>query len=310
MNLLKKYAPEMELHASPWSPPAWMKDTKKMAGGGGKLIDDPKYYEAYAKYFIKLVEEYKKLGFNIDRINVQNEPEADPIFPGCNMDVFQMANLIKNYLVPAFKEAKLETEIFAGTFRTINEATACEFLSENPGIENYIDGIGVQYTTMQPLYNILQNYPGMKIMHTESVCYRGENTWPQAIALYMNVVNYLNAGCDTFTYWNMLLNEDAKSTWGWKQNSMITIDEENKTYKHNPDYHVMALVCSCIKPGAKRIVYAARSKVGIAFKNPDGSIHFMASNFLDREDVGTVTIDKETFELKLDPFSITAFRVK
>jgi len=311
MAMCRAYAPNMGIHASPWSPPAWMKDNKQMAGAGGagRLIDDPRYYDAYAKYFVRVVEEYANKGFDIDRINVQNEPEANPIFPGCNMDVQQMAKLIRDHMVPAFEAAELDTKIFAGTFRTINEATACEFLSENPGIEEYIEGIGTQYTTMQPLYNILQNYPGLKLMHTESVCYKGENTWEQAIALYMNIVNYINAGCDTFTYWNMILNTKGTSTWGWKQNSMVTIDEEEKTYQYNPDFYVMALAGKCIKPGARRIVYAARSKVGIAFKNVDGSIHFMVSNFLDKEDVGTVTIDQEKFELKLKPMSITAFKV-
>ncbi|MFI3327083.1 MAG: hypothetical protein R3Y35_13075 [Clostridia bacterium] len=308
MEMAKKYADDVKIHASPWAPPYWFKDTKQ-ACGAGSLVNDDKYYKAYAKYFATYIKEYAKKGFNITRLNIQNEPEAHPKYPGCDMTVEEMAKLIRYFIHPMFKEEGIKTEIFAGTFRAVNEATATEFLSQDDEIQNYVDGIGCQYSTMQPLYEITAKYPKLKLMHTESNCFRGENSWPQAIVLYTSIVNYMNAGCDTFTYWNMILNTNGESTWGWRQNSLVTIDEEAKTYTYNPDFYVYKLAKECIASGSKRISYASRNKLGIAFKNEDGSVSFMVSNFSDKEEVGDVTVDGVKLDLTLAPMSISAFKI-
>jgi len=44
----KKLNPKVQIVASPWSPPGWMKTGGSMIDG--KLIDDPKIYQAYALY--------------------------------------------------------------------------------------------------------------------------------------------------------------------------------------------------------------------------------------------------------------------
>lgn len=308
MESVKKFCPDMKVHASPWSPPGWLKDTNKMCGGGS-LIDDDKYYKAYALYFLKLIESYKEKGFDINRVNIQNEPDVSPAYPSCVMPDWQMNKFIKNYLHPLFKEKNIDTKIFAGTFRSINGASATDFLCYDEDILNYISGIGTQYTAMQPIYDIAAKYKDLSIMHTESNCFKGENSWEQAVVLYTNIVNYLLAGCDTFTYWNMILNQDQISTWGWNQNSLVTINEETSEITYNPDYYIMELTAKCITKNSKRIVYSCMEKPGIATKNEDGSITFMVSNFLDEPKTGKLTVDFKEMDIALEPMSITAFKV-
>lgn len=59
------------LFASPWSPPAFMKDNNSMLKGG-KLL--PKYYQAWANYFVKFIREYENAGVPIWGVTIQNEP--------------------------------------------------------------------------------------------------------------------------------------------------------------------------------------------------------------------------------------------
>ena len=69
----KRLNPRLTVLATPWSPPAWMK-----AGGslvGGRLIDEPRYYDAYARYLVKFVRAYRRAGVPIDYLTVQNEPQ-------------------------------------------------------------------------------------------------------------------------------------------------------------------------------------------------------------------------------------------
>ena len=50
------------LYASPWSPPAWMKDNTNMLHGGQLL---PQYYDCWALYFCKFIRAYEKEGIPI-----------------------------------------------------------------------------------------------------------------------------------------------------------------------------------------------------------------------------------------------------
>ena len=45
---------DVKFYGSPWSSPAWMKTNKKI-NNGGFLIGEPgnKYYQTFAKYFVK-----------------------------------------------------------------------------------------------------------------------------------------------------------------------------------------------------------------------------------------------------------------
>ena len=49
---------KIELMASPWSPPAYMKTTGEM-NRGGKLKTE--YYELWSQYFIKFIDDFKEL---------------------------------------------------------------------------------------------------------------------------------------------------------------------------------------------------------------------------------------------------------
>lgn len=64
--------PSLKLFGSPWSPPAWMKDTKNMLGGGALL---PEYARTWAEYFSKWITAYKSQGVDVWGVTVQNEPE-------------------------------------------------------------------------------------------------------------------------------------------------------------------------------------------------------------------------------------------
>ena len=68
--------PTIKILGSPWSPPKWMKTNDDTRGGRLK----PEYYAAYAKYFVKYIQQMKAEGITIDAVTVQNEP----LHPGNN----------------------------------------------------------------------------------------------------------------------------------------------------------------------------------------------------------------------------------
>jgi len=68
--------PSIKILATPWSPPVWMKDNGSSIGGSLQT----QYYNVYAKYFVKYIQQMKAEGITIDAITPQNEP----LHPGNN----------------------------------------------------------------------------------------------------------------------------------------------------------------------------------------------------------------------------------
>ncbi len=305
MNACKEQCENMRIHASPWSPPAWLKDTKQM-GGGGSIIDKPEIYKAYALYVRRFIESYAEKGFDISRYAIQNEPDVDPKYPSCILPHKQMGEFIK-YLHTELKQNNCSTEIWAGTFRSINGSSACDFVAENNDKLNLISGIGCQYSLTQQFVDLATMSPNLGLMHTESNCFHGENTWQQAIILYHSLVECYTAGCDTYTYWNMILNTTGESSWGWKQNSLITINEETHEVIYNPDYYVMSLAAKCVGTGGVRVAFSCASKRGLAIKGNDGVLRFIISNFTDEQASGIATIDGKEYDIALSARSISCF---
>jgi glucosylceramidase len=268
--------PKLKIHASPWSPPGWMKTSGKMDGGDGLLIDEERIYRAYALYFRRFIEEYEARGIPIDRVMVQNEPDANSSFPNCHMEPETLIKFTVDYLAPELKNAGLNS-IWGGTFRGITGLQSHRCMADTRYRET-VGGVGFQYAFAGDIQELTQLYPGTPVMHTESVCWRGENSDLQAAALFLDFVDHMKAGCTAYTYWNMILDETSSSSWSWSQNSLIQIDRNSGEVTYHPDFQVMNLLGSCLKLGTKRVesfCFAARS---IAFQNPDGEVVIFVLN--------------------------------
>ena len=71
---------KITLYASPWSPPAFMKDNNNMLQGG-KLL--PEFYQSWANYYVKFINAYQKEGMPVWGITIQNEPLAVQRWESC-----------------------------------------------------------------------------------------------------------------------------------------------------------------------------------------------------------------------------------
>jgi glucosylceramidase len=250
------------------------------------LKDDPKIYQAYALYFSKYVQAYAKEGIRVDRIVVQNEQDISTKYPSCNMPPKQMGEFVLNYMRPQFQKDKLETEIWAGTFRTAKRLDGLEYVS-NKNWREAVDGIGIQYTNSRQIQNMKAVFPEIKFLHTEGNCFGGKNSVSQAFSRFDEVSSYINYGVPNFCYWNMILNETGMSGWEWKQNCLINIDREAKTVTYNPDYAVMALFGKFMQPGMKRVAAASWYNETITLAD-DKNVYLFLKN--DSDDLKTFDI--------------------
>ncbi len=321
----KSYAPELELFASPWSPPTWMKNPPVY--NWGKLIRTPENLRAYAQYFVRFIQEYKKEGIGISQVHVQNEPVANQKFPSCMWTGEELKEFIRDYLGPAFARAGLDTELWLGTInapgcdynRLIFDKWATEdydyFANTvliDPEARKYIAGVSYQWGGKIAIQRTFESWwPKIRLMQSENECGFGDNTWEYARYVWTMLKHYIGNGAESYLYWNMILEPLGRSTWGDPQNAMITADPTDGSVHYNPDFYVMKHFSSIIQRGAVRLgisgTFAADSLV---FANPDGSLALELFNPFDRVVSVAFGWEGDAFCFALEPRSFNSIKIE
>ncbi|MDP4227404.1 MAG: hypothetical protein Q8910_13580 [Bacteroidota bacterium] len=300
--------PGIRFFASPWSPPAWMKESGKMTGNvkNSSLKDSLKIYQAYARYFVKYIQSYVAQGVRIERLNPQNETDMNPTYPGCIMEPWQMKKLVLDYLIPEFKKSKITTEIWPGTYRVYRKFEAMELFADAT-LRKSVPGIGIQYTKPLHINNFRSAFPEVKMMHTEGKCFNGDNSLKQAQSRWAEITDYLCNGVENYAYWNMILNETGKSGWDWKQNALINIDRKTGAVTYNPDYAVMYLVSKFIRPGDVRMAhYSSTDAPCLVVRNAKNQYKVILQNDSEADKVVSLQIgENESFKVKIPALSLS-----
>jgi len=272
-----QFMPELELFASPWSPPTWMKFPKVY--NHGKFIWQPEYLRAYARYFLKFVQTYRAEGINIRQVHVQNEPLADQKFPSCVWSGAQLRDFIRDYIGPLFRAEQPDCAVWLGTLNTDDYDGYPHLVLRDANARAFVGGVGFQWAGKGAVQRAHESWPGVPLMQTENECGEGANSWEYARYVFGLLRHYLSNGVEGYTYWNMVLPTGGQSTWGWKQNAMISIDMETREVQYNPEFYLMKHMSHFVRPGAVRLGLSGPwTGNAVAFANPDGTTVLVVAN--------------------------------
>jgi glucosylceramidase len=166
------------LYASPWSPPAFMKDNNDMLHGG-KLL--PEYRDAWALYYTRFIKAYEAEGMPIWGITVQNEPMAVQRWESCIYTAEEERDFLKNHLGPTLEREGLGDKkivVWDHNRDLINHRANTIF--EDPEAAKYAWGIGFHwYETWaggEPMFSniasINESFPTKNLLFTEG-CQEG-----------------------------------------------------------------------------------------------------------------------------------------
>ena len=144
-------------------------------------------------------------------------------------------------------------------------------------------------------------------MQTENECGNGENSWKYMEYVFDLMHHYFKNGVEAYTYWNMVLEDGGCSTWGWHQNSMITVNAAEGTYALEPEYYLMRHFAGFVQRGARLLKLRGRFAANaMAVENPDGSVVLVVHN--GQNDPFTLRCGLgEGFTATLAPHSINTF---
>lgn len=308
--------PSLRCWASPWSPPAWMKTNDSYSKGA--LRWEPAILRSYANYFVRWIEAYRAAGINLYAITPQNEPNILSVYPTCLWTGAQLQEFIGNYLGPTLRDRKASVELWLGLNGdplnggdNINDRLVT--VMEYPQASRFIAGVAFQYDSRNQIAEASQLFSGIKFMQSETECNGGANSWADAQKLFGLMKRYFDGGANAYFMWNMVLDETGMSTWKWRQNAMITVDQKTGNVTYNGEYYVMRHFSQFVKPGAKRVLTTGVWGDKIAFINPDGFVVLVVGNALNQSYEVNMTIagsgNGGTLKVKLPARSINTFLV-
>ncbi len=330
----QKYNPDLKLWASPWSPPSWMKYNKHYAlkslqkgktniksdewgidfngldnglkpeqegkEGANMFIQEEKYFKTYALYFDKFIQAYRDEKINISIVMPQNEFNSAQPFPSCTWTAKGLATFI-GYLGP--KMNALHVKVFFGTMERPNEKLVDTILTDELS-KKYISGVGFQWGGKDAIPGIHKRYPNLTLYQSEQECGNGKNDWNYAKYTWGLMKHYFNNGASAYMYWNTSLKQNSISRWGWKQNSLISVNPETKTYQYNYDYYILKHVSHYVKPGAKLLTQTGDFKNLLAFINPNKTVAIILQNENSEQKTIHIKVGNRIIDATLEPDSI------
>ena len=341
----QKYNPDLWFWCSPWSPPAWMKinqdypvlssRTNRMDSrinyllhmdpapqvDPGKfppslasqdyMIQDPRYLKAYAEYFCRYIDWFGRYGIPVKRVMYQNEAYSYTPYPGCPWTPKGAALFNGEYLAPALKERHPDVELYLGTINT-NRFDEVDKIMSDPHIigKDLFKGIGFQWEGSQIIRDVRAKYPFLKVVQTESECGDGKFDWRGAEHTFVLINEYLSLGCEEYTFWNVILCDDGKSAWGWRQNALIRVNSKEKTAELTPEYYAVMHYSHFVTAGTK-LVCSLDGRTGpnpvSIFLTPEGKHVVVACNLDDREIRRSIRFGGERLDIVLPPHSMHTF---
>lgn len=286
----KKYAEDLKLLASPWSPPKYMKDNQELQGG--RLL--PEYYDLWAAYMRKYVDEMKKRGLTVWAVTVQNETRHQQLWESCCYSAAQEMELVKK-LGPAL--AGTGTEIYVYDHNRERLFERCRESYGDPEAKKYIAGIACHWYTRDHFDEIAlcrRFYPDKQVIMSEGCIYHkergyGENQWSLSERYAHDIIGSLNGGVSHFIDWNLILDEE-NGPYHWREgrnhcDAGIFYNKKSGELYYHPYYYIVGQFSKFIRPGAVLLGHSSYSPLleTTAFQNPDGTVAVVVYNSSEEE---------------------------
>jgi glucosylceramidase len=305
--------PQLKIMASPWSAPAWMKDSHNLVKGHLS----PAHYDAFARYLLKYVQAFATEGIPVTALSVQNEPDFEPgDYPGMRMNAPERTRFIGDYLGPLLAEHAPQVQIFDWDHNWDKPEEPLAVLND-AGASRYISAVawhcyGGDASAQSRVHDA---YPERDAYMTE--CSGGE--WEPLISggltLQMRsvVIGSLRHWARGVLLWNLALDENRGPHAGGCDTcrGIVTINSKTGAVSRTDDYYALAHVSRFVRRNAWRV---ASTETGdgvdnVAFVNADdGTRVLVAVNSNDAPRTVHVREGEHRFVADLPAKSVTTFR--
>lgn len=207
------YGKKLDIMLTPWSPPAAMKSNGER-NHGGKLL--PEYRMQWAQYICRYIEEYRKRGYHVTRLTLQNEPKAVQTWDSCVYTAQEEKEFLRDYMYPALCEHGLEDiEIYLWDH---NKERVFEWAQTiiDEETDHMVAGMAFHWYSgdhFEALRMIRELFPRKKLLLSEACIefskFAAEDGLNNAQKYAHDMIGNFNEGMNTFLDWNLLLDEEG-----------------------------------------------------------------------------------------------------
>lgn len=297
--------PNIQILSSPWSAPAWMKESGNVRGG--KLRKE--CYGVYADYFVRYVEAMSEQGIDIDAVTIQNEPLNSRNTPSMPWSAADQTDFVKNHLGPKFRAAGLQTGIIVFDHNCDRPDYALEIYND-PEVSQYLLGAAYHHYRgdLSAMSYVHEARPDKAIYFTEQMTTERPGT-PRidiAPAVSRLIIGIMRNWSRNVVLWNLAAdpNNDPHTDNGGCSMCQGAVTIDGDAASNNLAYYVIAHASKFVRPSAVRIHSTApgdrsmqlcedeqrpgvfRANViartdvpdNVAFRTPDGHIVLIVSN--------------------------------
>jgi len=310
-------AGKLNIFASPWSPPAFMKDNQDILHGG-KL--KPEFHQSWANYYTKFIKAYQREGVPIWGVSIQNEPMATQKWESCIYTAEEERDFLKNYLGPTLKrEGLADKKVIAWDHnRDLIYQRASTILSD-PQAAKFVWGIGYHWyepwSGGEPMFDnvrlVHETFPDKPLIFTEGCVDAFDaqriGEWKFGERYGRSMINDFNNGTVGWTDWNVLLDERGGPNHV-DNFCFAPVHANRKTGEitYLSSFYYIGHFSKFIQPGARRIASSpSRSQLlSAAFRNPDGRIAVVVMNASEKAASYWLWIAGNAAEVNAAPHSI------
>ena len=282
---------DFTLFASPWSPPAWMKDNHDMLHGG-KLKTE--FYDAWARYYVKFIKAYAKSGVPIWGVTVQNEPMAVQPWESCLYTAGEERDFVKNYLGPTMVKSGLkDRKILIWDHNRSFMYHRAEVVLDDPKAAQYVWGVAFHWYVgnyFENVKRVQEAFPKTHLLFTEGCNAPFDpahiHDWQWGEKYGISMINDFNNGAVGWTDWNILLDQNGGPNHV-KNYCFAPIHANTGTGEltYMSSYYYLGHFSKFIRPGARRIISSSTDDdlLTTAFLNKDGRIAVIVMNSSETE---------------------------
>lgn len=288
----------VKLFGSTWSPPAWMKTNGELNHGGflkGEI--GGKYYQLFAKYLIRFVDEYKKQNVSMWGLTIENEPQmgyrSDYRFNSLGFNSTMEREFVKHNLGPELERTghkDIKVMIYDDNIVTSQgniEEFANTVLSDKDA-NKYVAGVAyhwyAQHADKKMLDRIAKKYTNKFLLSTEA-CeeWHGKKNhvmlghWATFDRYADDIIKDLQHSSSGFVDWNLVL--DLHGGPNWVSNFVdapIIVNATAGEYYRQPFFYALGHFSKFLVPNSVRLENDGTSDAGdsvqvVIFQRPDKS---------------------------------------
>ena len=312
LRAARELNPQLRVVASPWSAPAWMKDSGSLITGHLR----PDAYDAFADYLLRFVDGSEQAGVPIYALTIQNEPGFEPKdYPGMRVDGAARVRFIAEHLGPRLAQRAHPPLLLDWDHNWDDPYSPLQVLGD-PAASPYVAGVAwhCYKGTVAAQTMVHEARPEKDAWLTECSGGGWSTAWSNGLREFVG--NLLIDGTRSWArgviLWNLALDERHGPHHGGCKDcrGVVTIDSRSGKVTRNVEYYSLAHLSRFTRPGAHRVASSnyVDGLQSVAFRNADdGSLVLLVLNGAAGEREFSVRSEGRSFRYRLPAGSVATF---